>query len=109
MDTLKKLERNGVYLKYEDVMRICQKYHLSELSIFGSALRDDFNEESDVDILVSWANYRKYNKPFDFIEIEDDLRTILKRDVDVIEKEALDNPIRREDILASCEVVYVAK
>ena len=49
MDTLKKLERNGVFLRYEDVVRICQKYKIVEMSVFGSSIRDDFKEDSDVD------------------------------------------------------------
>ena len=71
MDTLKKLDKNGVHLKYDDIVQICEKYHLTELSIFGSAIRDDFKEDSDVDILISYENVWE-NDPFDFIEIKDE-------------------------------------
>jgi len=108
-ETLKKLAKNGVHLNYNDVVKICKKYHISELSIFGSAIRDDFKEDSDVDILVVWENYRKKNNRWDFVTIVDDFSELLDREVDVVDKDGLKNPIRRADILANSEIVYVAK
>jgi predicted nucleotidyltransferase len=32
----------------------CQRYHIRKLSLFGSVLRDDFNADSDVDVLVEF-------------------------------------------------------
>ena len=109
MNTLEKLERNGVHLKYEDVVRICEKYHISELSIFGSAIREDFHENSDVDILVVWEDYMNKNDSWDFITIVDDFEELLGREVDVIDKECIRNPIRREEIMSTHEVVYVTQ
>lgn len=33
---------------------LCQKYHITKLALFGSVLRDDFHDASDVDILVQF-------------------------------------------------------
>jgi hypothetical protein len=44
MNTLEKSEKNGIVFKYDDVVILCQKYQISELSIFGSSLRDDFKK-----------------------------------------------------------------
>ena len=108
METLKKLERNGVYLKYEDVERLCRKYHIAELSVFGSSIRDDFNDDSDVDILVTYESYEPgfILSLFDEMDLENEFSTLLNRDVDICDKKGLTNPFRREDILASSEVVY---
>ena len=106
METIKKLEKNGIHFSFEELVELCEKYYLSELSIFGSSLRDDFNGESDIDILVSWKNYQKFNKPWDFINIEEDFKVLFNRKVDIVEKEALSNPIRRQDILAQSEILY---
>ena len=108
-NTLKKLERNGICLRYEDIARICEKYHISELSVFGSALRDDFRDDSDVDLLIVWEDYMNKNGSWDFLYIENDLEKLIGRDVDVVDKECIRNPIRREEILSSYEVVYVAQ
>ena len=105
MNALQKLEKNGIILKYEDVVEICQKYHITELSIFGSSIRDDFNEDSDVDILVTFDE-TKERIPFGTVELIDLFSELLNRDVDIINKKCIKNPIRRDIILSSCEVVY---
>ena len=54
MDTIEKLQKNGITLSYGDIVRLCKKYYINELSIFGSSIRDDFTDNSDIDILVSF-------------------------------------------------------
>ena len=110
MDTLKKLERNGVHLKYEDVVRLCEKYMIEELSIFGSSIREDFSESSDVDILITYKPEAEFKVTlFDEMDLEDEFARLTNRDVDICDKDCLNNPLRREDILASSEVVYVSR
>jgi len=107
METLEKLHKNGIFLEYNDVIKICKKYFISELSIFGSSIRDDFTDKSDVDILVSFILNSKITL-FDIIEIENEFKTILGREVDVVEKESLKNPIRKNKILENREIIYAA-
>ena len=107
METIEKLQKNGIILNYNDVVHICQKYHIIELSIFGSSIRDDFNQRSDVDILVSFDNNLEINL-FDIMELEKEFSLLLNREVDVVEKEALKNPIRKERILSTREIIYAA-
>ena len=105
MTTLQKMAKNGIHVSYNDIAQLCEKYKIKELSIFGSSIRDDFHEESDVDILVSYVNVRKKTLD-DFINIEEDFDSLLNRKSHIVEKEALVNPIRREDILAEREIIY---
>jgi predicted nucleotidyltransferase len=58
MNTIEKLQKNGVFINYDNIVTICKKYYINELSVFGSSLRDDFNKNSDIDILVSFNNLR---------------------------------------------------
>jgi len=107
METLEKLHRNGIFLEYNDVIKICKKYFISELSIFGSSIRDDFTDKSDVDILVSFTLNSRITL-FDIIELENEFKKILGKEVDVVEKESLKNPIRKNKILESREIIYAA-
>jgi predicted nucleotidyltransferase len=45
---------------------------------------------------------------FDIIELEKEFSELLDRDVDIIEKEALRNPIRKDRILSTREIIYAA-
>ncbi|MCL1864820.1 MAG: nucleotidyltransferase domain-containing protein [Spirochaetes bacterium] len=64
METIEKLQKKGIFLKLDDVVLLCKKYHIVELSIFGSSIRDDFTQKSDVDILVSFDRNSEKTKYF---------------------------------------------
>jgi len=107
MKTLEKLNKNGIFLEYDDVIKLCQKYFINELSIFGSSIRDDFTDNSDVDFLVSFTSNSNITL-FDIIELENEFKNLIGRKVDVVEKESLKNPIRKNKILESREIIYAA-
>ncbi|MDP9122685.1 MAG: nucleotidyltransferase domain-containing protein [Acidobacteriota bacterium] len=88
----------------------CRSWKVSELAFFGSVLRDDFRPDSDVDVLVTFARGAHWSF-FDLMKMEEGLRAILGRDVDLVEREAVErseNYLRRQHILRSLEPVYVA-
>jgi len=55
MDTLEKLKNNGIIVNYSEIEKLCKKYSVMELSLFGSSIRNDFTAKNDIDILVSFA------------------------------------------------------
>ncbi len=83
----------------------CDKWRVRELSLFGSVLRDDFTPESDVDVLVSFADGAPWSL-WDFTEMCDELSALVGRPVDLVEREGLRNPFRRHAILATRKVIY---
>jgi len=107
MDTLEKLKRNGISLSYSEIFDICARYSIVELGIFGSSLRDDFGDSSDIDFLVTFKPDAKISL-LDIMDLEEELKKKFNRDIDVVEKEALRNPYRRKNILETSEIVYVA-
>jgi predicted nucleotidyltransferase len=107
MNTFEKLRKNGIFINYDNVVNVCKKYHINELSIFGSSLRDDFNKNSDIDILVSFNKISNVTL-FDIIELEREFAELLNREVDIVEQEALKNPIRKNKILSTREIIYAA-
>jgi len=107
MTAIEKLKKNGVYLDLEEVKRICQKYKIIELAIFGSSLREDFSKDSDIDFLVSFHKKAQLSL-FDVMDVEDEFANLLKREVQIVEKEGLKNTHRREKILSTSEIIYVA-
>jgi predicted nucleotidyltransferase len=107
METIEKMKKNGVFLDYKDIVILCKKYGINELSIFGSSIRDDFTQNSDVDILVSFDKTSEITL-FDIMDLEKEFSRLLKRDVDIVEKESLKNPVRRKRILSAREIIYAA-
>ncbi|MFP3868203.1 MAG: nucleotidyltransferase family protein [Desulfobacteraceae bacterium] len=97
-------------LPQDRIADFCQRWQITELALFGSALRDDFSPESDIDVLVTFAANARWSL-FDLVTMEDELRAIVGRDVDLVERRAVEkseNYIRRRHILESAEPLYVA-
>ena len=57
--------RPGVLVDSDRLKTICPEHGITKLSLFGSALRDDFNDSSDVDMLVEFSA----DRPVGFLEI----------------------------------------
>ena len=104
------MNRTKIDIPKEKIDEFCQKWKIVELSLFGSVLREDFRPDSDVDVLVTFAPDAQYSL-FDLVHIEEELREILGRNVDLVERKAVErseNYIRRKHILGSLEAIYVA-
>ena len=85
----------------------CRRHHVQELALFGSALRDDFGPDSDIDLLIEFAPDAQVSL-FDFVRLRDELSAFFGREVDLVEKRGLRNPFRRREILATAETLYAA-
>lgn len=61
------------------------RYPIKSLGLFGSAVRDDFNETSDIDILVD------FNRPvgIEFIDLADTLEKILNQKIDLVSRNGI--------------------
>lgn len=90
---------------HDQIANFCRKWLVTELSFFGSVLRDDFGPDSDVDVLVTFAPEAPWSL-LDLTDMKLELEGIIGRTVDLIERESLRNPIRRRAILAHREIVH---
>jgi len=86
----------------------CRANSITELSIFGSALRDDFGPQSDIDLLVSFDE-EAHHTLFDLIRMEEELEAMLGREVDLVSRRGIEkslNHLRCEAMLESAELIY---
>ena len=88
----------------------CRRWKIAKLELFGSALRPDFNPDSDIDLLVTWAPDATWGL-FQVVGAEIELAEKLGRKVDLVSRRVIEgsyNHIRRKMILDSVVPVYVA-
>ena len=100
----------NIDLPLENIANFCRKWKITEFSLFGSVLRDDFRPDSDVDVLVRFAPEARHSL-FDVARMQEELAELLHRQVDLVCRDDVErsrNNIRRQAILASAEVVYAA-
>ena len=94
----------------DEIAAFCRRWQVVELALFGSASRDDFGPDSDIDLLVSFDPDARPTL-FDVVRMQEELSRVLGRKVDLVTRRAVEtsrNYIRRRAILGSAQVVYAA-
>ncbi|MBE9061944.1 nucleotidyltransferase domain-containing protein [cf. Phormidesmis sp. LEGE 11477] len=99
-------ERLGV--SAEKLQNFCEEKPIDELAFFGSVLRADFREDSDIDILVVLDTDCQIGL-LEFFSLEEQFSELFQRDVDLLERGPIEkdyNWIRRREILNTVQVIY---
>ena len=89
----------------------CRRWRITEFALFGSALRDDFNSESDIDVLVTFDGDAHWTL-FDMVDMQEELKDIFGRNVDLVSRRGIEssqNYLRRKEILSSAKVIHVSR
>jgi predicted nucleotidyltransferase len=102
------MERRKFTLPQKEIEEFCKRWSITEFSVFGSVLRDDFRPDSDIDVLVS-IDPKAHIGLFEIAQMQIELEEMFERPVDLVEKEGLRNPYRRKEILSTAQLVYPAK
>lgn len=102
------MQKKKFRIPRKKISEFCRRWEVVEFSLFGSALRDDFRPDSDVDVLVTFSSEARISL-FDLVQMKLDLEKIFHRPVDIIEKDALENPFRKREILRTAQVIYAAE
>lgn len=93
----------------ESLGRFCRQHGIARLDLFGSALREDFRVDSDVDLL---ATLRSDARPtlLDWADMQDKLAELFGRRVELVSRRAIErsrNRYRKHAILSSAVPIYV--
>jgi predicted nucleotidyltransferase len=99
-----------ILMPEREIQRFCERWKIVQVAVFGSALRDDFGPDSDLDVLVSFGQDAHWSL-LDHFRMENELATLLNREIDLLTKRSVEqsrNWLRRRAILDSAEVIYGA-
>ena len=102
------LLNDSLVIPPESLRDFCRRWQIVELALFGSVLRDDFGPDSDVDVLVSFAESAGHSL-FELDDMESELKEIFGREVDLVTRRGIEsspNYLRRNAILCSAETIY---
>ncbi len=108
---IRRLYADRLQVTDEQLADFCLRWKITELALFGSALRDDFGPNSDVDMLVTFAPSADWSL-LDHIQMKQELASLLGREVDLVSRRAIDrseNWIRRREIQRTAQVVYASR
>ena len=100
---------NIVDKNINQLIDLCKQHKVSELYIFGSILTNNFNKESDIDFLVQFEKIDVLDYFDNYMEFKEKLEKLLDRPVDLLENQAIRNPIFRKVIDRDKKLVYERK
>lgn len=95
----------GTELPLDEIKEFCQRNPIEKLSVFGSILREDFNSESDVDLLVEFTPDSQIGY-FELVDMELELTDLIGRKVDLRTPAEISRYFRQK-VLDSAQVIYV--
>ena len=88
-----------------EIEKICRKYEAKSLTLFGSALTEEFDpDKSDLDFLLELISPE--NGLDKYFGIKEELEKLLKRDVDLVMPKAIKNPYLKESIYSRLKKCY---
>jgi len=105
-----KIVRPGLTVDRDRLTQLCERWQVARLELFGSVLRDDFREDSDIDLLVTWQPGSRRTL-FQFATMHDEFAELFGRRVDLVGRRSIEgsrNPLRRAAILETVRPFWEA-
>jgi predicted nucleotidyltransferase len=90
----------------QDIIKLCETHKVKSLYAFGSVLTDNFNQESDIDLIVDFSNIAVEDYADNYFDFKFSLEDILKRPIDLLEEKAIKNPYFRQSVNQQRQLVY---
>jgi predicted nucleotidyltransferase len=95
-----------VTIPHDTIADFCRRHQVRRLALFGSALRDDFSPDSDIDVLVEFAEDTRIGL-FAMGAMQMELSALLGREVDLKTAGFL-HPRFRQQVIEKAETIYEA-
>ncbi len=80
------------------IQALCQFYQVKELYAFGSTVRGNARQDSDVDLLVTFAEVSLYDYFDNYLNFKTDLERLFDKKVDLVESQTVKNPFLKKSI-----------
>ena len=88
------------------IIALCEKHKVKELCVFGSILTDRFGKDSDIDFTVVFEKSAVVDYFTNYFDFKFALEDLLRRDIDMIEYEAIRNPLFKEEVDQTKQAIY---
>lgn len=90
----------------DEIIKLCIAHKVKSLYAFGSVLSNDFNSESDIDLIVDFTAMDVEDYADNYFDFKFSLQDILNRPIDLLEENALKNPYLKNSLNLQKQLVY---
>jgi predicted nucleotidyltransferase len=97
--------RDGLEVDERRLAEICRRYGVVRLDLFGSALHDDFTDDSDIDLLYELRPDARLG--WEIVDMQRELEELFGRKVDLVGRQSIHWYIR-DDVLAEARLLHAA-
>lgn len=97
---------NMVEINIDKIRNLCSKYKVGRLFAIGSVLTNRFHNDSDIDFVVDFTGVDLYDYADNYFDLKYSLEDFFKRDVDLLEDKAINNPYLRQSIDSTKQLIY---
>ena len=100
-----------IEINLQRIFDLCKQYKVKTLAVFGSILTDRFNDQSDVDLLVTFEPYNpddpgEFDCVTNYFDLKAAFEKLFNREVDLIEEDALKNKYFIRNVNRTKQVIY---
>ena len=92
--------------KLPELINLCHQHKIVSLYLFGSANTEQFDNDSDIDFLVTFGEIDLYHYFDNYIELKENLESVFDRKIDLIEDKTIKNPVLRRSIDRNKTLIY---
>jgi predicted nucleotidyltransferase len=97
---------NPIEQHINTILILCQQHHVERLYLFGSALSSNFNDNSDIDLLIQFGDVNLADYFSNYMDLKEKLEELFNRPVDLVEEQAVRNPIFRQVLNREKKIIY---
>ena len=90
----------------QQINELCVNHKVKSLYAFGSILTADFNNKSDIDLIVDFKEMDVADYADNYFDLKFSLQNIFNRSVDLLEEQAIKNPYFKQALNHKKELVY---
>ncbi len=94
--------------RVEQIKPLCRKYAVRELYVFGSALREDFESSSDIDLAVVFSRNGIAGSFDQYFDFKSELEQLLGHPIDLVCASSVRNSVFRQELDATKRLIYAA-
>ncbi len=97
-----------IEMNMDKIVALCQKYKVAKLWVFGSILTSRFNDDSDVDLSISFDKSKIALLDFadNYFDLIEDLKKLFGRDIDLVCDDSVSNPYFRKELDSTKVLIY---
>lgn len=95
-------------LQTDEINKLCKLNKVKSLFAFGSILREDYTQNSDIDLLVDFEEEDPFKYTDLYFNFKRKLEDLFKRQIDLIEERAISNRFFRQELERTKIKIYGA-